>query len=75
MKISTRYQSHPGSNVGDVRATGSGLRRLVRCDQSIYQLDNHRRAAEKVAEALNVTIDDTVRPVARDGGGYIFQAN
>lgn len=72
--IRTRYKSHPsGSNVGNIEARLSGTRRIVRSDQSLSSIDNHRRAAEKIAEHFGLTIVDA-RPEFMVDGGYTFAA-
>lgn len=69
--IRTRYVCHPGSNVGSIRATGSGkwagfLRRqaTVRIDQSLSREDMRRRAAEVLAARIGAEV--TGAPIATD---------
>lgn len=54
--IRTTYATHPGSNNGDIRATAHGSRAVVRIDPALYMVDNHRRAAEKLAAKLGLTL-------------------
>ena len=45
ISITTRYETHPGSNVGKYRARSLGRTASVRADQSLSNEDNHQLAA------------------------------
>lgn len=49
LTIRTRYATHPGSNVGDILATGGGRSHRRRIDQSTHLEDNYRAAAVTLA--------------------------
>lgn len=71
--IITHYASHPSSNVGRVVARLSGSSagtRSVRMDQALSSVENHTRAAVKLAGALGLVL--VGEPVARERGGYSF---
>lgn len=70
--IRTRYKSHPGSNVGDIEARVSGTRRTVRCNQALTTTENHRRAADKIADHFGLTIQG--EPVWLTNGSCTFEA-
>lgn len=52
--IRTRYATHPGSNVGDILATGGGRQHRRRIDQSQHLDDEHRAAALTLAARLGI---------------------
>jgi hypothetical protein len=58
--IRTAYKPYPGSNVGQVIATGGGRQAMRRVDQSRSAEANHRLAAERLAERLGVQVVEEV---------------
>jgi hypothetical protein len=58
--IRTAYKPYPGSNVGQIIATGGLRQAMRRVDQSRSADDNHRLAAERLAERLGVRVVEEV---------------
>jgi hypothetical protein len=59
--IRTAYKPYPGSNVGQIIATGGLRQAMRRVDQSRSADDNHRLAAERLAERLGVRVVEEVQ--------------
>jgi hypothetical protein len=58
--IRTAYKPYPGSNVGQVVATGGGRQAARRVDPARSVDANHRLAAERLAERLGVRVVEEV---------------
>lgn len=69
--IRTRYATHPGSNVGDILATGGGRTHRRRIDQSLNLDANHRAAAVTLAARLTIPADRVVSPWDLPAGGSV----
>jgi uncharacterized membrane protein YoaK (UPF0700 family) len=54
--IRTSYRPYPGSNVGQIIATGAGRRAMTRINQALSADENHRVAAARLAGILGVVI-------------------
>lgn len=64
--IRTKYRTHPGSNVGAIRATGAGRQATVRYPQELSGADAHRVAAQTLASRLGVVL--STEETATDSG-------
>lgn len=74
LTIRTRYANHPGSNVGDIVATGGGRSHRRRIDQSLTMDANHRAAAVTLAGRMGYpdAAVPTDRPDRMTRGAYVW---
>jgi hypothetical protein len=54
--IRTAYAPYPGSNVGQIIARGGLRQAMSRWNQSLSAAENHKRAAEHLAQRLGVRV-------------------
>ena len=81
VSITTRYESHPGSNVGAYRARALGRTAKVRTDQALSSEENHREAAWALTRRLRdvvqviptrTTWDDLRLDGVEDDGRHVW---
>lgn len=74
LTVTTHYESYPNSNVGKVVAKFGGRQATVRVDQALNSEGNHRLAAERLLDRLDLGFRITRGEPAGTPGVWVWQA-